>query len=576
MTAVGSSPRAADVLESQPILDGGAAASHLAAAAGDDGLAWQPATARSRFREWLDDPLVRAGAVNLALILTWCAGQAGWQWRRAGAAPLAAAHRTPVCPPCFALSTSAAALPPPPSAPRAGTSSAPCCPCSTRLWWARSTGSWASAPSRVSAGAVQGAEQACGRLGRAGAAPPLRTRAPHRSKLRVLRPPPPLVGAAPARRSNLSPRCAAPPPRAAPAAPLFDEQHSVLLPAPHRARRAAGGPGAAQGRRQPVVARLLPKGCAGGRAAVGPAAARRGRVPHPAAQLPARSRPCSGAQRRGHGAGHWLLQLLAGLHHPLLLRHVQVNHAPVPPCLCHRLGHRKALVVRAAAHAAALRSGLARRVAAAAAAWYAQSPDLLPRPAAAPRAGAWRRWCRSSQPACCCWCMGRPSSIWCVCVCACVCHLSCAQACAWVEAPASCTTARRQRAPLGALRWPPLPCRVAAPPPNHHRPTALPAPVPCCACCAAGGIHPSHVSRHAGGPALDHHASAAAGHKRRPRCAPQQQPAAAAAAARWQPLPSPRASPTRPHAAPPRAAPATSPASQATASTAGRWRCCIS
>lgn len=60
------------------------------------------------------------------------------------------------------------------------------------------------------------------------------------------------------------------------------------------------------------------------------------------------------------------------------------------------------------------------------------------------------------------------------------------------------------------------------------------------------------------------HGARHSSNRRRCRC----RPLAAAA--------QPPCLPTRPHAAPPRAAPATSPASQATASTAGRWRCCIS
>lgn len=69
MTAVSSSPRSADALESQPILDGRAPPSH-AAAGGDEG-SWQPTTPPSVWRRWADDPLVRAAAVNLALIATW-------------------------------------------------------------------------------------------------------------------------------------------------------------------------------------------------------------------------------------------------------------------------------------------------------------------------------------------------------------------------------------------------------------------------------------------------------------------------------------------------------------------------
>lgn len=57
----------------------------------------------------------------------------------------------------------------------------------------------------------------------------------------------------------------------------------------------------------------------------------------------------SGAQRRRHGARHRLLQLLPGLHHPILLRHVQVHHPALPPRLCHRLGHREAQLVGPAA-----------------------------------------------------------------------------------------------------------------------------------------------------------------------------------------------------------------------------------
>lgn len=66
---VASSPRAADV-ESQPILDGRAPPSHAAAFDADEG-AWQPAKPPSLWRRWMDDPLVRSAAVNLALILTW-------------------------------------------------------------------------------------------------------------------------------------------------------------------------------------------------------------------------------------------------------------------------------------------------------------------------------------------------------------------------------------------------------------------------------------------------------------------------------------------------------------------------
>lgn len=69
MTAVSSSPRSADALESQPILDGRAPPSH-AAADGDQG-SWQPTTPPSAWRRWADDPLVRSAAVNLALIATW-------------------------------------------------------------------------------------------------------------------------------------------------------------------------------------------------------------------------------------------------------------------------------------------------------------------------------------------------------------------------------------------------------------------------------------------------------------------------------------------------------------------------
>lgn len=66
---------AGDALEAQPILDeraatGASADSHLYA---DSGLESPPP---SRWRQFCDDPLVRAAAVNLALILTWCvAGQ---------------------------------------------------------------------------------------------------------------------------------------------------------------------------------------------------------------------------------------------------------------------------------------------------------------------------------------------------------------------------------------------------------------------------------------------------------------------------------------------------------------------
>lgn len=68
MTAASTSPRAADALESQPILDGRAPPSH--AADGDEG-GWQPAVPLSRWRRFADDPLVRSAAVNLALIATW-------------------------------------------------------------------------------------------------------------------------------------------------------------------------------------------------------------------------------------------------------------------------------------------------------------------------------------------------------------------------------------------------------------------------------------------------------------------------------------------------------------------------
>ena len=72
MTVASVSPRAADALESQPILDGRAPPSHAAAAAnGDDLGSWQPAAPRSWWRQWADDPLVRTAAVNLALIATW-------------------------------------------------------------------------------------------------------------------------------------------------------------------------------------------------------------------------------------------------------------------------------------------------------------------------------------------------------------------------------------------------------------------------------------------------------------------------------------------------------------------------
>lgn len=73
MTAISSSPRAADALEAQPILGGAPAASHLAGGGGSGALeeGWQPAAARSWWRQFVDDPLVRTAAVNLALIATW-------------------------------------------------------------------------------------------------------------------------------------------------------------------------------------------------------------------------------------------------------------------------------------------------------------------------------------------------------------------------------------------------------------------------------------------------------------------------------------------------------------------------
>lgn len=61
-----------DALEAQPILDRAAARSSGA----DDGL--EPATLWARLRRFMADPLVKQGAVNLALILTWWV-RAGWQ-----------------------------------------------------------------------------------------------------------------------------------------------------------------------------------------------------------------------------------------------------------------------------------------------------------------------------------------------------------------------------------------------------------------------------------------------------------------------------------------------------------------
>lgn len=72
---------AGDALEAQPILDGsaatgGAADSHLYAADGglEGPLEGSPPT---RWRQFLDDPLVRTAAINLGLILTWWVGGQG-------------------------------------------------------------------------------------------------------------------------------------------------------------------------------------------------------------------------------------------------------------------------------------------------------------------------------------------------------------------------------------------------------------------------------------------------------------------------------------------------------------------
>lgn len=56
-----------DALEAQPILDG--VVGRSSGGGGHDGL--EPVTLRARLRKFAADPLVRAAAVNLALILTW-------------------------------------------------------------------------------------------------------------------------------------------------------------------------------------------------------------------------------------------------------------------------------------------------------------------------------------------------------------------------------------------------------------------------------------------------------------------------------------------------------------------------
>lgn len=263
-----------------------------------------------------------------------------------------------------------------------------------------------------------------------------------------------------------------------------------------------------------------------------PAPAPRPAIP-PSAASPAalhRSRP----QWRGHGPRHRPVQLLPCLHHPLLLCDVQVDHAPLPAGLCHRLGHREAQLVRGWAGLGWAPASLLGVTA---------SGDLAPggrslrqRPAGdAPRPPPAHR----GHKGCCCLARGQRTAVASSCaaqqalnrphaLCRSLAavvsvisagllllvygetkfHLvsrghgpgseACQEGCIW----AAKFLVRRaevhvRRCPMANLN--------AWLPPKAHRPCLLPHLPP-------GRLHSGYVSCHAGGPAVDDHASAAAGH----------------------------------------------------------------
>ena len=107
--AHGTGSAADDALESQPILDGTQPGSSSGGGGGreDDSLQ-PPLSPRSRWRAWKADPLVRAAAVNLGLILTWCGREPRplrllCCWRPAGGHPTRRADRPSRRQPCLLL-----------------------------------------------------------------------------------------------------------------------------------------------------------------------------------------------------------------------------------------------------------------------------------------------------------------------------------------------------------------------------------------------------------------------------------------------------------------------------------------